>query len=209
MKDKVFLEKIFLLFLENGAKTLTMDDISREFSISKKTLYRDYKNKEELLQEVLRFSSEQLFDVMKKHAEDEKYNAIEKIMFRDNVFKEVSLEKKGIFFRQLRKYYPEIYKAHTLRIYDEVKEILLHNIEEGQKKELYKQDFDKENYIKYLMILIFSFDDVYFFENIMGQGESSECFFEGVLVFYLKAIVTEKGNQILEQIKNKKQKDEK
>ena len=44
-KDTAFIEKVQNLFLENGAKTLTMDDIARELGISKKTLYQKYRNK--------------------------------------------------------------------------------------------------------------------------------------------------------------------
>ncbi len=37
MSEKnIFLDKVTQLFLENGAKTLTMDDIAKAFSISKK-----------------------------------------------------------------------------------------------------------------------------------------------------------------------------
>ena len=45
------LDRLFDMFRTHGAKTLTMDDIAREFCISKKTLYQKYKNKEELLTE--------------------------------------------------------------------------------------------------------------------------------------------------------------
>jgi AcrR family transcriptional regulator len=46
---KCFLEKLFKLFQVYGAKTLTMDDIAKEFSISKKTLYQKYSHKEDLI----------------------------------------------------------------------------------------------------------------------------------------------------------------
>ena len=46
MDEKTFfLSKASELFIENGAKTLTMDDVAKEFGISKKTLYQKYKNK--------------------------------------------------------------------------------------------------------------------------------------------------------------------
>ena len=43
---KYFLEKLFEMFHIYGVKTLTMDDIAKEFSISKKTLYQKYSHKE-------------------------------------------------------------------------------------------------------------------------------------------------------------------
>ena len=51
------LDRLFDIFRTHGAKTLTMDDIAREFCISKKTLYQKYKNKEELLTEATKHRS--------------------------------------------------------------------------------------------------------------------------------------------------------
>ena len=45
-KNLKLLEKVQALFLENGAKTLTMDHIAKELGFSKKNLYEKYKNKE-------------------------------------------------------------------------------------------------------------------------------------------------------------------
>ena len=50
MEDNQFLQKATELFIENGAKTLTMDDVAKEFGMSKKTIYQKYKNMEALLE---------------------------------------------------------------------------------------------------------------------------------------------------------------
>ncbi len=49
------LDRLFDMFRTHGAKTPTMDDIAREFSISKKTLYQKYSHKENLICDVLDF----------------------------------------------------------------------------------------------------------------------------------------------------------
>ncbi|MBF4985337.1 helix-turn-helix transcriptional regulator, partial [Nonlabens mediterrranea] len=46
------LEKSMEMFLDLGFKSVTMDDISSEMGMSKKTLYSYFKNKEELITEV-------------------------------------------------------------------------------------------------------------------------------------------------------------
>ena len=43
-----------------------MDDVAREFGISKKTLYQKYKNKEALLEEVLDFKLSHIIQKMQK-----------------------------------------------------------------------------------------------------------------------------------------------
>jgi hypothetical protein len=58
---KVILEKYFetirKLFLEIGIKSITMDDICNELGISKKTYYKEYTDKSELVIEVFHFKS--------------------------------------------------------------------------------------------------------------------------------------------------------
>lgn len=46
------LQKSTEMFLDLGFKSVTMDDISSEMGMSKKTLYSYFKNKEELITEV-------------------------------------------------------------------------------------------------------------------------------------------------------------
>ena len=48
MKDKI-LDTANSLFNERGVKAVKMDDISNSLSISKRTLYEIYDNKEDLL----------------------------------------------------------------------------------------------------------------------------------------------------------------
>ena len=57
MDDKNVFRKLFEMFHIYGVKTLTMDDIAKEFSISKKTLYQKYSHKEDLICDVLDFMS--------------------------------------------------------------------------------------------------------------------------------------------------------
>ena len=73
-----FLEKATELFIEHGSKTLTMDDVAREFGISKKTLYQKYKNKEALLEEVLDFKLNHIIQKMQK-LDVEVENAVERM----------------------------------------------------------------------------------------------------------------------------------
>ncbi len=67
---KYFLEKLFEMFHIYGVKTLTMDDIAKEFSISKKTLYQKYSHKENLICDVLDFMSKEGLDENEKYPDN-------------------------------------------------------------------------------------------------------------------------------------------
>ncbi|MDY3521627.1 TetR/AcrR family transcriptional regulator [Riemerella anatipestifer] len=198
MEDRIiFLKKVSELFVQNGAKSLTMDDIAKAFSISKKTLYQNYKNKEVLLEEVLDFLLKQLLEQLK--AEEEKsLNPIEKMLLRETKIEQISENNRTVFVRQLIKYYPEIYNIHIVNVYKGIYEILKHNVIKGREQGLYEKDFDIETYAKYFLELMFAFDSSPLFEEEQKIGRSNYC--QGVVRFYLNAIVTPKGKEFLNQL---------
>ncbi|MBT0555951.1 TetR/AcrR family transcriptional regulator [Riemerella anatipestifer] len=198
MEDRIiFLKKVSELFVQNGAKSLTMDDIAKAFSISKKTLYQNYKNKEVLLEEVLDFLLKQLLEQLK--AEEEKsLNPIEKMLLRETKIEQISENNRTVFVRQLIKYYPEIYNMHIVNVYKGIYEILKHNVIKGREQGLYEKDFDIETYAKYFLELMFAFDSSPLFEEEQKIGRSNYC--QGVVRFYLNAIVTPKGKEFLNQL---------
>ena len=60
MKDTI-LKKAGDIFLKLGFKSVTMDDIANELAISKKTIYKFFKNKEELVDDTVSFLHETMY----------------------------------------------------------------------------------------------------------------------------------------------------
>ena len=90
MEEKTnFLSKATQLFIENGAKSVTMDEIAKEFGISKKTLYQKYKNKEELLEEVLKYKLQEVIERL-KYLDENIDNAVARMFCRDEEIDKVS-----------------------------------------------------------------------------------------------------------------------
>ncbi|WP_417429842.1 TetR/AcrR family transcriptional regulator [Halpernia sp.] len=200
MNEKtIFLEKVSELFFENGAKAVTMDDVAKHVSISKRTLYEEYKNKEELLTAILDFKLQKIIDTIKTN-DAENTNAIEKVLIKDNDFEKFSSTNQSVFIRQLLKYYPSIFDQHILNMNEKISEFLVKNIEKGREEGLYRADFNESLYIRFLLKIMLSFENSVLFEN--EQCERSNFCFEGVL-FYLYSISTEKGREILEKAKLK------
>ncbi len=199
MQEKYcFLDKLLGLFKVYGAKTLTMDDIAKEFSISKKTLYQKYKNKEDLIAEVLEHISDtaiQEVEKVKKH-----YSCPIEILFVSSVkTDEVFYHEKNAFILQLIKYYPEVFHQHQKSISEKVIEIIKQNYEKGLELGLYRTDIPIELFIKLLTTLLFSVDVSPLFE----EEENKKSISNGVKLFYLNAIVTEKGKQRLKELNTK------
>lgn len=197
MEDKTdFVLKASELFLEHGAKTLTMDDISKAFGISKKTLYTLYRNKEELIEEVLRFKLEEVIARL-KHLDDKIDNAVERMFCRDEEIDRVANSNNSILIKQLMKYYPAIFLKHMKDFASKFSEVMIHNIEKGRSQGYYRTDFDAEVYAKSFFQLIMSLEGSPYvdFEAVAKHRYKHE-----IMMMYMHAITTEKGKEILKKI---------
>jgi len=200
MEEKTnFLSKATQLFIENGAKSMTMDEIAKEFGISKKTLYQKYKNKEELLEEVLKYKLQEVIERL-KYLDENIDNAVARMFCRDEEIDKVSHSNNNILIRQLLKYYPAIFHKHMLNFSTKFSEVLVHNIEKGRKQGLYREDFDPELYAKLFFQLVMSYESSPYFDVELIEREN---FMQETMFFYLNAITNEKGKEVLKNLKQK------
>lgn len=191
-----FLTRVAELFLEFGAKTLTMDEVAREFGISKKTLYQRYRNKEALLEDVLHLKLQEIIDKMQQ-LDLEIDNAIDRMLCRNELIDKVVDSNNTVLIKQLLRYYPSIFSTHMQNFSEKFSDVLIHNIQRGRKQGFYRDDFDERIYSKFFFQLIMSYDSSTFVD--VSEIERLE-YQNGVMEFYLQAITTEKGKQYLKSI---------
>ncbi|MDQ0475814.1 TetR/AcrR family transcriptional regulator [Chryseobacterium sp. MDT2-18] len=195
-ENTIFLTKVSQLFIENGAKTLTMDDIAKAFGISKKTLYVKYKNKEELIEEVLHFKLEEIIARL-KYLDQTIENAIERMFCRDEEMDNVADSNNTILIKQLIKYYPAIFNKHMIEFSDKFAEVLVHNIEKGREQGLYRTNFDAEVYSKLFFQLIMSMENPLY----VDPSTINKVYYKHeIMSMYMNAITNEKGKQILKNL---------
>lgn len=200
MEKDEFLKKVLQLFIINGAKTLTMDDIAKELKISKKTLYQKYQNKENLLEEILTYNIEKVLNRM-RNLENEIENAVERMFARDEQIENASKTNDSILLRQLIKYYPQIFNKHMLYFSDKLSEILVQNIERGRAQGFYRKDFDAHFYSKLYFQMTMTYDNSPFLDT---QEISRSRYQQESLLFYMNAITTEKGKKVVSDINSNK-----
>ncbi len=191
-----FLTKLSDLFLENGAKSLTMDDVAKAFGISKKTLYKKYKNKEELIEEVLRYKLDEIIKRL-KYLDQTIENAIERMFCRDEEIEIVANSNNTLLIRQLIKYYPTIFNKHMIEFSEKFSEVMVHNIEKGRGQGFYRNNFDAEVYAKLFFQLIMSLESSPYLDISVNEKVHYK---HEVMTMYMNAITTEKGKQILNKI---------
>lgn len=197
MKDREFLEKVTELFIENGAKSLTMDDLAKSLGISKKTLYQKYANKDALLEAVLTFKVDQ----MNEHFNtlDEKYDdALERMLCKDDELENATATSKSILLKQIIKYYPEIFRKHMQNFSGVFSKVLISNIEKGRIQGYYRKDFDAEMYSKLFFQMAISYDSSPFME---GSTVDRYHYLDAAMDFYLSAVTNENGKDHLKKLK--------
>lgn len=91
-------------FWSKGVKAVKMDDIASLLTISKRTLYEIYENKEVLLLEVLQLSREQKHEHMTKFAESTGNNVMDIIFELYNMHAEACKKINPCFYDELKKY---------------------------------------------------------------------------------------------------------
>jgi AcrR family transcriptional regulator len=129
------------LFKKNGIRSVSMDDISKELGMSKKTIYQYFANKTELVEKVLAYMHEK--ERIPCIGEDTtNMNAIDILLA---VSRNVSVQLKDmnpINAYELQKYYPAIYREFIIRKRDHVFEQVKQNFTQGIAEGIYRNDLD-------------------------------------------------------------------
>lgn len=92
-------------FWQKGVKAVKMDDIANDLTISKRTLYETYENKEVLLLEVLKHHKQQQHNHMAEFAEKVNGNVMDIIFELYNMHVESCKKINPVFYEELKKYH--------------------------------------------------------------------------------------------------------
>lgn len=194
MKEDI-LKKSGEIFLKYGVKSITMDDIANSLAISKKTIYKYFKNKEELIDDTASFMHEEMHNHVLGVC-NLGFNAIEENFKIKEIFKDMfqNLNDSPVF--QLQKYYPKTYKKIMSNEFSMFKECISRNLEKGVSEGLYRKNINIELSTKFYFSLAMSVHDSSMYtynKNTINKLEQS------VLEYHTRAIATLKGFKILEE----------
>lgn len=195
-RDKILIESA-LLFKTYGIRSVTMDDIARQLAISKKTLYRHFKDKEEIVkQTVLAILQEnkQNLDQITSETSD----ILEEIIKYSHYIRCIIRSIHPTMVHDLQKYYPDIwmlYEGFEHHIY----QVLVKNIGQGIEKGVFREDINPNILAKMRLKQIqFAFDPSIFPPQEYELVEVQMEFFE----HFIRGLFTQKGLQRYEKFLN-------
>ena len=190
LKDKI-LDSAIAVFHERGVKAVKMDDIANCLSISKRTLYEIYDNKEDLLFECVKTSFE--------HSEKELHESVENA---DNVM-DILLRIYRLKMNLLRKTHPSFYCE-----LEKYPKILEYFEKQDGKRRAQQMDFIKRgiregyfrNDVNYDLILdLFDVSNRYIISNYNSLNYSMEQLSYNLVFVFLRGFCTLRGVEILDK----------
>jgi AcrR family transcriptional regulator len=129
------------MFMEQGIRTVRMEDIAREAGISKKTLYQLVPSKSALIAQIVqqRVQDEQrLIEALRKDQVD----ALEEMLAIARHITEMFRRVNPVMLDELRRYYPESWMAVNTLHRQHILDIIHGNLKDGQSQGFYRQDMD-------------------------------------------------------------------
>lgn len=186
------------LFLKYGIRNLSMDDISRELCISKKTLYQIFENKSDLIDKILQFHHEDSLQTINSQMDVDK-NAIDNLLDLSRWACGNMKNFSASHTFELQKYYPDTFKRFIERNRKDTHHWLRLNLEKGIKEGLYRSDIDLD---LIATMHIQNLEDLFDSEFLATVEITFGRLFEARYESYIRSIATAKGLEYFEERKS-------
>jgi len=200
MPKERILEKAHELFIRYGVRSVSMDDIAAQLGMSKKTLYHDYTDKEELVDAVLstvleKNRNECFLD--RQNAE----NAIHEVFQAFDMMQEMFSNMNPAIVFDLEKYHPAVYKKlqHHKKVF--LYQVLKQNLERGIAEELYRPEINVDTLTRFRIEgMMLAFNSEVFPNNRTYLAAIQE----ELLEHFLYGLATLKGQKLIQKYKQQK-----
>lgn len=131
------------LFCQYGFKSVTMDDIAKHLGMSKKTIYQHFRDKDELVNILIKAKLENqncTMDFCATSAE----NAVHEIFFAIINIHELLSSMNPKLFYDLQKYHPKAWLYFKEFKENNLGKCIYANLERGIKEDLYRPEINKD-----------------------------------------------------------------
>ncbi|RYG49682.1 MAG: TetR/AcrR family transcriptional regulator [Chitinophagaceae bacterium] len=187
------LNKAGELLLKYGPKSITMDDIASQLGISKKTIYQEFANKQEIIERVVNQNMEQLA-ADAAEAKNKAANAIVEVYLFNQIILDISGLVKVGFATEMSKYYPETWRIIEPKWNNLLLEIITNKLKRGISEQLFRPELDT-NFTA--MLRFRQLRSVLNSEPVRPKNMDDSTYLHKLTEFYLQAISTEKGRLLV------------
>ena len=184
------------LFFKCGIREVSMDDVSKNLKISKKTLYKCFSDKSELVKSTIIHHSNEIESVLENIANTESNPIRQLQLSTEFAISQLSKFNKSMLF-DLQKYHPQIYTELVDLREKSIIQYICKNIDKGREQGIYRIDFNKQVVGKSFALTIHHFT-----ETIIEQPkEYSPDMLNEVMRYHIRGIANLEGLKMLENLK--------
>lgn len=179
MSREKILKTAVNLFALYGIKGVSMNQIASALQMSKKTLYAEFDNKEDMLLECLRYEEDRMVKVIRK-TEEEAQNSLESLILGMSNMYHYRSSFCPAFFRDIQRYA----EAQEMVLSTKIKQhdLYMKYFAEGIKEGYFQPDFEYE------VIASLFIEQLGDWDNIQQPY---------IILTFLRGICTEKGIEVL------------
>ncbi len=195
VKEKI-IEQATALFLRSGIRAVTMDDISREAGVSKRTIYENFQDKDDLLRKCLDFLDEG-FRIQHEQIVQESENTIQMVFgFLKLGIKAVN-EINPLFLEDLKRYHLKVWKdVYKINVEKQRVQVLT-ILKKGINQNLFRKGVDVEIVTILLIEQLRLMNERSVFPR---EKYSQRVVFENVIINFFRGIATMKGLGLIDKM---------
>ncbi|MEI7594868.1 MAG: TetR/AcrR family transcriptional regulator [Bacteroidota bacterium] len=199
-KFKDIVERVLQLYLKYGIKSITMDDVARELTISKKTLYQFVTDKTDLVDKAVTHQLD-IHRCEMRNLEMQNLNAIDILIMASQFVAEQFQHINPSISYDLQKYYPQswnkIVDYRRTHIYQHVRTNMIQGIEQGLYLDDLNVDIISHSYVLKMEEVFLRPDDDFF------KKYTTDEIFKTLFHYHIRGIANKKGIEYYEnKIKN-------
>lgn len=199
-KESDFYKRTAEVFLKNGIREITMDDMAKELKVSKKTLYKYVSDRAELVTKSMMWKMSENINALTTIT-SKNLNAVEELCEITNFY---CGNLKGIhpsIHIDLNKYYLEAWNCYVDYRNTFLYSLILSNLEKGVAQGLYRSNFNAEVITKIFISKVDSVFDPKIFPS--SKFEFSEVYLD-MMRYHFKGIVSAEGLAMVKNVLGEK-----
>jgi AcrR family transcriptional regulator len=185
------------LFVKYGIRSISMDDIARHLSVSKKTLYQHFVDKDELVTMVVQShlnDQKKIYDDITEQSE----NAIDELNRIGYCLKKHSEESNPSLLFDIQKFHPKAWSVWIDYKSKVIKESVVRNIAQGIKDGHFRPEINSEIFALFRLASIeIIHSDQIFSKDKFNMTEVHSQIFE----HFVYGLCTEKGRKLYQKYK--------
>jgi len=140
IKDRI-LRRAMQLFMQKGIKSVSMDDLAADLAMSKKTLYKWFANKDELVHAVM---GQHLIDTQGdcEHVQSQATSAVDELFRMMGWMRQQFADVHPSIFYDMQKFHPATWQLWLEHKQEYILAQIIDNLRRGMAEELYRADLD-------------------------------------------------------------------